>query len=102
MSYVSGTDFSANAPALLANLLATSPVNFKRQGWACQNQSGDTIQIVLDDGAGGTPTIFLCDPGAGANKQGADWSLSQAGIVHYGRIRVFSSSPTDQVGVREY
>lgn len=93
-----GTDFSANKPALLGSLLTTVPLNIDRQKIEVQNQSANTMQAVLDDGQGNNITIFLLYPNAtGANLAGeAWWTTSEKG-----RLRIFSSSANDQVGVRE-
>lgn len=92
-----GMDYSANKPALAANLLSTAAVNSTRSSIEVQNQSANTLQVVLDDGAGANQAIILLAPGAGANSQGADWTSS----TFRGRLRVFSASALDQVCVHE-
>jgi hypothetical protein len=83
-----GADWSNSAPSLLATL-KTIPANAARIGFSVQNQSAATLQIVLDhDGTGSNYTVWLVDPGAGANRQGGDWSFAQAGIRHSGQIRI--------------
>jgi hypothetical protein len=94
-------DGSANQPVLAANLLSTFPVNNSRLSFYIQNQSADTLQVVIDDGNGGPVTIVLVDPGAGANKQGGDWS-PPIGWRLTGRIRIYGPNSTDQFAAREY
>ncbi|HNB00969.1 MAG TPA: DUF1859 domain-containing protein [Nitrosomonas sp.] len=92
-----GTDYSANAATALANLLATIPVSANRNGFYVQNQSANQVQVALDDGAGGAVTYVLLE-GGGANTQGADFESTQ----HKGRVRIYGSSSTQQVGAREW
>jgi hypothetical protein len=81
-----GADRSANAPSV-GNVLKTIAANADRGGFYIQNQSAVTLQVVLDH-ATGDPTIVLVDPGYSANRQGGDWSFSQAGLRHVGQIRI--------------
>lgn len=92
-----GTDFSANKPALAANLLATIPLNAKRKNVVVQNQSAETIQIEML-GTGNVISIALLAPNSGgANMQGGDF----ASQTHKGRVRIFSSNAASQVFARE-
>lgn len=86
-----GQDFSANKPAFFTTLLGTLPVNASRALGECQNQSANTLQVVLDDGLGNNISIGLLAPG-GAGKQGGSWWSN----TFKGRVRVFSNSGTDQ------
>lgn len=95
-----GNDWSGSAAAV-GTVLATIPANYCRRGFYIQNQSANQIQVVLDDGASGTPTIVLIAAGGGVNQQGGDWSFTQAGIRHVGRIRICGTVGT-QFGAREY
>ena len=94
-----GTDFSANQPALLGHLIATMPVNAARNNIECQNQSALTIQLVLDDGTGanGQSIILLAPNTGGAGLMGADFSDR----TFFGRARVFATNTTDQVMLRQ-
>lgn len=92
-----GTDHSANAPALAANLLVTVAANSSRSQYIVQNQSADTLQVVFDNGTSGG-TIILLGPG-GAGLQGGSINMSE--FPFYGRIRVFGANAADQVAVRE-
>ncbi len=91
-----GLDYSANAPAVAAQLLSTVPLNLSRSYVEVQNQSANPIQVVLDDLANHR-TIILLSPGIGANSQGANWTSA----TFKGRVRVFSASALDQVAVYE-
>lgn len=95
-----GTDFSANKPALLANLLATIPVNASRNGFEVQNQAAAAIQVVMDDGAGNNISIVtLAQNGGNANGlAGADYTNFQ----ERGRIRVYGATAGDSVMVRQW
>jgi hypothetical protein len=92
-----GQDFSANAPANSANLLATVPVNALRNSIEVQNQSAEQIQVVLDDGAGNNVSRLLLAPGTGANTQGGDWQS----FTFKGRVRIFGATAADQVFVHQ-
>lgn len=92
-----GLDHSANQPALLTNLLGTAAVNASRANVEVQNQSGDTIQVVLDDGAGNNLSIFLLGSGIAAGNQGANWNDN----TFKGRVRVFGPNANDQMMLRE-
>lgn len=92
-----GTDASANKPSILANLLATVNVNLSRSIVFVQNQAANTVQVVLDGGAGGNTSVILLAPGGGANTQGASWQSEQ----FKARVRVYGSNALDQVCVRE-
>lgn len=91
------TDYSANAPAHLANLIATVPINAGRNHIEVQNQAAVAIQAVIDDGAGGNEAIILLDAGSGANAQGGAWESNS----FKGRLRIFATNTTDQVCVYE-
>lgn len=93
-----GKDFSANKPAILANLLATIPPNPARRGCAVQNQSVDDIQVIFDNGQGTELTIFAI-PGTVGNK---DVALPGTCGSFGGRIRVFSGSSSSVVALREW
>lgn len=90
-------DFSANKPALLANAIATMPVNPSRNYLYAQNQSGETVQLVLDDAAGNNQSVILLAPGVGAGNQGADYT--EYGFK--GRARIMATTGNDQVCLRE-
>lgn len=93
-----GKDFSANKPALAANLLSTAPINSKRKSISVQNQSANTVQIVLDDGTTAQQSIGLLAPNTGgAGLAGDNW----ASKTFKGRLRVFSGAAGDQVFVHE-
>lgn len=101
-SGVDGKDASANAPTLLPNTLATFIVTQPGMFWV-QNQSNDTIQVVLDGGTGplqpgtnSTPTVEVLGPGS-AGAQGA----STDPIPWFtGRVRVLGPAAGDQVAAR--
>lgn len=81
-----GLDLSANAASIPANvdfiLLATVPISSARVLVGVQNQSGATIQIVRDDGAGANQTsLFL-------SSTFSSWTSSS----FKGRIRVYGIS----------
>lgn len=96
-----GTDRSVTKPALLTTL-ATVAANAARVGLYVQNQSASQLQVVLDqDNTGTDYTVILVDPGNGANGQGADWSMAQAGIRHVTRIRICGTTGA-QFAAREY
>lgn len=91
-----GTDASANKPALLGNLLGTLAVNANRANWYAQNQSANIHQVVLDDGAGANVTIILLT-GVGAGLAGGD-----AGNQTFkGRVRYFSAAAGDQMSLHQ-
>lgn len=96
-----GTDRSVTKPTLLT-VLATIPANAARVGLYVQNQAASQLQVVLDqDNTGADYTVILVDSGNGANGQGADWSMAQAGIRHVARIRICGTSGA-QFAAREY
>jgi hypothetical protein len=81
-------DYSANAIAIPLSgytLLATIPVTAGRSFVEVQNQGPTQIQIVRDNGAGGSQTSILVGSGGIAGTQGGDWSSS----TFKGRIRVY-------------
>ena len=79
-----GTDASGAAPSI-GNVLMTFTVTNPGR-YRVQNQSAATLQVVMDDGATGTPSILLLAPGAGAGQQGGDTSPEISWFT--GRIRV--------------
>lgn len=96
-----GADHSV-APATLLTVLGTIAPNANRIGFYWQNQSGATIQVVLDHDTSGTNyTVILAGPGAGAGSQGADNSFAQMGIRHTGQIRICGAAGS-QIAVGEY
>lgn len=92
-----GYDYTKTPAGVLVNLLSTIPVNAGRCLVDVQNQSANTIQVVLDDGAGNNQSIILLGPGFQANSQGGEWTSA----TFKGRLRVYSTSAADQVMVRE-
>lgn len=92
-----GLDYSANKPAVYANLLGTIPVNAGRAGVSVQNQSSDTIQAMLDDGTGANISIILLAPGSGSNTQGGYWES----LTFKGRVRVYGPASSDQVFIHQ-
>lgn len=92
-----GSDFSANPPALLANLIATVPVNAARANIEVQNQAAVPIQIALDDGTGAYQTIIVLTNGTGAGTQGGGWNSQ----TFKGRARIFATNTTDKVSVHQ-
>lgn len=96
-----GTDRSVNRPTLLTTL-ATIAAKSDRVGFYIQSQAASQLQVVLDqDNTGTDYTVILVDPGNGANGQGADWSMAQAGIRHTARIRICGVTGA-QFAAREY
>lgn len=103
MSYItmaggSGFDRSVNPAAIplagyQAAALLTIAVNPRRNYLEIQNQSASMLQVVLDDGAGGTATSILLASGGAANTQGGSWDTQ----AFKGRVRVFSVNVSDQV-----
>lgn len=94
----SGQDFSTQKPAATANLITTIPANGQRAEVEIQNQSGETIQLFLDDGAGGNISVILLPAGTGgAGTGGAAWSSN----FFKGRIRVFGATSSDQIMARQ-
>lgn len=95
-----GTDHSANAPALLANLILTIPINTLRKGYFVQNNDTGLIQVVIDDGAGAQLSIIYL---AGATvTPGPGGSIDMSGIPTQGRIRVFSAIAAPIVAAHEF
>lgn len=97
-----GTDWSANPSAIPIDgyeLLTTIPANANRNYVEVQNQSEHVVQIVRDDGTGGNQTTILLAPGStsDAGQQGAGWSSG----TFQGRIKIYSSSASDQVAAYE-
>lgn len=95
-----GTDYSANKPALLANLILTIPVNSLRKGFFIQNQDTGLIQVVIDDGAGANVSIVYL-AGASATP-GAGGSIDMTGTPTQGRIRVFSAIAAPAVSAHDF
>lgn len=99
-----GHDRSANAPAgpgnatsftyngVTVNLLQTIVANPNRISIEVNNTTGSQVVVVTDDGfnTGGTVSMFPLAPGAGANQQGADLTLTD----ELGRVRVFGTTGT--------
>ena len=83
LASAAGTDASGSAPGV-GNVLTTFTVSSPGQ-YRVQNQSASTLQVILDDGLGGTPSIFLIGPGS-AGTQGGDTSPELKWFV--GRVRV--------------
>lgn len=92
-----GIDGSGSAPAVSANILATLAVNGKRALVEAQNQSDTQMQVVLDDGANGTPSIFLLSAATGANIPGGSWSDT----TFKGRVRIACATAGKQCMLRE-
>lgn len=92
-----GIDASGSAPAISANILATLAVNGKRALVEAQNQSATQMQLVLDDGATGTPSIFILAAAAGDNAAGGSWSDT----TFKGRVRIACGSAAKQCMLRE-
>lgn len=92
-----GIDASGSAPAVSANILATLAVNGKRALVEAQNQSATQMQLVLDDGASGTPSIFLLSAATGDNVPGGTWSDT----TFKGRVRIACASSGKQCMLRE-
>lgn len=92
-----GQDFSANKPALAANLIATIPVNAGRAYFEVQNQDVNDIQVVLDNGAGVNLSVIILAAGAGANMQGGSYSNT----TFKGRVRIFSANAAPQIELRQ-
>lgn len=100
----SGTDVSANSPALLGQHLASLPASATRKGFVVQNNSAETVQVVFTIAGGGTgdnPTVLLLAANtAGAGNPGG--SIDFAGMPHAGQIDVYGATSTDQVAVRDW
>lgn len=92
-----GIDGSGSAPAVAANILATLAVNGKRAYVEAQNQSATLMQVVLDDGATGTPSIFLLSAATGDGIPGGSWSDT----TFKGRVRIACASASKQCMLRE-
>lgn len=92
-----GIDASGSAPGLLANQLAILAVNGKRALVEAQNQSATQMQLVLDDGAVGTPSVFLLAAATGDNAPGGSWSDT----TFKGRVRILCGSAAKQCMLRE-
>lgn len=87
------SDASQNAPAIntLGTLLGTIAPNRARQGALVQNQSANTLYVVLDDGNASTPTIIVLGPASAAGKgDGGYWDT--LGLLHTGRIRIYGTA----------
>ena len=84
-----GVEVSTFQPALLT-LLDTFTVTNPGQYYV-QNQSGETLQVVYDDGqeTAGTVSIQLLGPGPQPNAQGDDTGTSLPWFT--GRIRVYGT-----------
>lgn len=99
-----GKDRSANAPVgpgnatsftfngVVVHLLQTIVANPSRLSLEVNNTTGAAIVVVTDDGfnTGGTVSMFPLAPGAGANQQGADLTLTD----ELGRVRIFGATGT--------
>lgn len=82
-----GTDYSVNAalvPIAGLVLLTTVPVLATRTHVEVQNQSGASIQLVRDDGAGANQTSIMLGTG-GPGAQGGMWGS----YTFKGRVRVY-------------
>jgi len=97
-----GADYSANPPSLSGlTLLVTIPATAHGTGLVIQANCAAGVRVVLDDPPGTiTPTIFVLAGGAAAGTEGA--SLSQMGIPHAGRVRIYSSDAACQVAARAW
>jgi hypothetical protein len=85
-------DYSVNPmafPYTGLTLLLTIPASDGTTGgvWV-QNQSGATVQLVLDDGAGGTPTALWLDSWDVSPGSVGTW----AGPGFRGRVRVYGKA----------
>lgn len=93
-----GKDYSANKPALMANILATIPANGSRTFAEVMNQDASDIQVVLYDVDGGAGYGVLTIAGGSAdNKEGADWTSTN----FKGKVEVRGAAGTEQVYVHE-
>lgn len=84
----SGTDESVGAPSI-GNVLATGVVT-RPGGYFIQNQSGVQLQVWMDDGLGGTPSVFLLD----FNGLGTGFPGAVAPVLPWftGRIRIIGDA----------
>lgn len=99
-----GADWSANAPAgpgnatsftfngVTVNLLQTIAANPSRKSIEINNTTGANVVVVIDDGhnTAGSVGLFPLAPGASANTQGGDLTLTD----ELGRVRVFGTTGT--------
>lgn len=96
-----GTDYSANAPSLAANLLLTIPANADRIGFFIQNLSADPVQVVLSAaGSGAGDTVMVLNPAGGTGQAGG--SVDFSGIPHGGEIQVYAANASDAVTARAW
>lgn len=98
-----GVDYSANAPSLSGlTLLATVPAPaVPRLGYFIEAQCTAGLTVVFDDADGSlTPTIVVLAGAASNGGQGG--SLSMTGMLHTGRIRIYSSSAGCQMAARSW
>lgn len=98
-----GADFGGTGVYANFHLLKTVPQNFLRKNISIENNSGERIAVLIDDGtanAGAAPqnaSIFALDAGAAAGAQGGNWQS----WFEKGRIQIYGPTSTDQVMVRE-
>jgi hypothetical protein len=111
-----GSDFSANKPALpnigvtsftytpdsrTYNLVATVSANTSRSNIDIENNCGDQILVLRDDGTAANSaapvnaSIFSLTGGSSPGSQGGSWSST----TFKGRIRVFAANTSAQISV---
>lgn len=76
-----GTDYSANLPAVGANLITTVPAG-ARNAIVVQNLAASQVQLLLDDSS-----IILLESGGGDNIAGGAWRET----AYNGRVRIYSA-----------
>lgn len=98
-----GSDFAGSGPYASYHLLKTVPANVYRKNISIENNSGEQIAILIDDGTAATgaapvnASIFALAAGAAAGNQGGSWQS----WFERGRIQVYGPTVTDQVMIRE-
>lgn len=95
-----GTDNSANAPALLAHKILTINSNASRKGFLIQNlDTSGPIQVALST-TGSDNTVIVLNAATIAGNAGGE--IDGSGIPHSGQIDVYSATAAPAVSAREW
>lgn len=95
-----GTDYSANAATLPANLILTIPTNTSRKGFVIQNNDTDVAVVLMDDGSGGNETQILLAAASAAGQPGG--SVDFSGMPTQGRLRVYSANTAPPISAHDF
>lgn len=97
-----GANFPGSGPYASYFLLKTVPQNVYRKNISVENNSGEQIVVIIDDGtaAASAPpvnaSIFVLAAGV-ANGQGGNWQSD----IERGRVQIYGPTATDVVMIRE-